>query len=163
MGNRLLDGSCNKFQRPVGAGGNTGRIAPAQFTFHRLLGIYVQVYHVHGAVLDTQGAPDAFFSINLYNAVCIPCNGIDRAYLHAIGIFALAAHHGHMKKVLVFMADIQPGAPGIVSPGQIHAACQLTDAAPGAFVKMGMDKRIDGRLLVYGNFMTGKYHILCTM
>lgn len=105
------------------------------------------MYHVHGAVLDAQGTSNALFRINLHHPLCGPRDGPHRACLHAVGIFTLAAHHRQMIQVFPFVADIQPGTPGVESAGERKAACQLADAASGAFVKMGMDKRSDGCLL----------------
>ena len=107
------------------------------------------MYHVHRTVLDTQGASDALFRIDLHHALCGPGDGTHRAHLHAVSIFTLAAHNRQMIQVFVFVADIQPGPPGIESAGGSKAACQLADAASSAFVKMGMDKRDDGCLLFW--------------
>lgn len=117
------------------------------------------MYHVHGAVLDAQGASNALIRINLHHALRGPRDGIHRAHLHAVGIFTLAAHHRQMVQVFAFVADIQPGAPGVESAGERKAACQLADAASGAFVKMGMDKRGDSSLL-FGNFGYEISHIM---
>jgi hypothetical protein len=105
------------------------------------------VHHVHWAVLDTQGASNALICINLHHTLRVPRDGIHRAHLHAVGIFTLAAHHRQMIQVFAFVADIQPGPPGVEPAGEGYAACQLADAAANAFVKMGMDKKNDGRLL----------------
>lgn len=105
------------------------------------------MHHVHRAVLDTQGASNALFRINLHHTLCGPGDGTHGAYLHAVSIFALAAHHRQMIQVFAFVADIQPGPPGVESAGESKAAGQLADAAASAFVKMGMDKRNDGCLL----------------
>jgi len=88
--------------------------------------------------------------INLHHTLRVPRDGIHRAHLHAVGIFTLAAHHRQMIQVFAFVADIQPGPPGVESTGEGKAACQLADAASDAFVKMGMDKRGDGCLLSLG-------------
>jgi hypothetical protein len=104
------------------------------------------VYHVHGAVFAAQAASDASFRVNRHDTVPDLCDGTHGAYLHAVSIFTLAAHHGQMIEVFGFREDGQPGPPGIVSAGHGLAACQLTDAAPRAFVKMDMDKGVDGGL-----------------
>ena len=72
---------------------------------------------------------------------------LDRADRHAIGILTLVADPGQMIKVLCLIFYGQTGKPGVVPLEQIKGAGQLANAAPGAFVKMYMDKGFDDRLL----------------
>jgi hypothetical protein len=102
------------------------------------------MYHGHGAVFAAQAASDACFCIDGHDAVRCLCDGTHRADLHAVSIVTLAAHHGQVIQVFGFRVDGQPGPPGIVSAGHGQAACQLTDAAPGASVKKDMDESVDG-------------------
>jgi hypothetical protein len=104
------------------------------------------VYHVHGAVFAAQTASDARVRVDGHDTVPGLCDGTHGTHLHAVGIFTLAAHHGQVIQVLCFRVDGQPGPSGIVPAGHGQAACQLTDPAPGASVKMDMDKGVDGAL-----------------
>ena len=74
-------------------------------------------------------------------------NRLDRADRHAIGILTLVTDSWQMIKVFCLSVYDQTGKPGVIPLEQVKGTGQLADAAPGAFVKMYMDKGFDGRLL----------------
>jgi hypothetical protein len=137
----------DQFKRPGGAGGNTERISLAQLAFIGFQGFRVEKDHPNGAVADTGAAADATILVYANDPLVISVNRLYRADRHAIGILTLVADPGQMIKVLCLILYDQTGKPGVVSLEQVKGADQLADTAPGAFVKMYMDKGFDGRLL----------------
>jgi hypothetical protein len=119
----------------------------AQLAFIGFPGFRVQKDHPDGAVADTGAAADATILVYAHDPFVISVNSLYRADRHAIGILTLVADPGQMIKVLCLIFYDQTGKPGVVPLEQIKGAGQLADAAPGAFVKVYMDKGFDGCLL----------------
>jgi hypothetical protein len=137
----------DQFKGSCGAGGNTERISLAQLAFIGFPGFRVQKDHPNGAVADTGAATDAKRWVYAHDPLVISVDRLDRADRHAIGILTLVADPGQMIKVLCLILYNQTSKPGVITLEQVKRAGQLADAAPGAFVKMYMDKGFNGRLL----------------
>ena len=134
----------DKFKGAGGAGLYTEGVPLAQVTFIGFFGFRMEQDHLNGAVLGAEPAANASFLINYHNSLVGSLNGLGRADIHAIGIFALVADHGEVIEVFAFVLDDQAGQAGIVSAKQGKGTGQLADAASGAFVKMGLDKDFYG-------------------
>jgi hypothetical protein len=119
----------------------------AKVTFICFFNFRTKKNHIYGAVLGTEPTANASVLINLNNALIRPLNGLDRADIHAIGIFALVADHRDMIQVFLFLLNPQPGQSRIVSLKQVKGTCQLAYAASGAFVKICMNKRFNDTTL----------------
>jgi hypothetical protein len=111
------------------------------------LGFGIQEDHSNGAIAGAESAADAKILVYAHNALVISVDCLYRADVHAIGIFTLVADPGKMIEGLCLIFYNQTGKPRIIPLEQVKGTGQLADAAPGAFVKMCMDKGVDGCLL----------------